>query len=680
MAKKPLVSAADAILADLKKEGAVERANLIAKKSTIKGKNLVNDSSRVGSGISNLTERVNDNEQKLNILPKRLNGIAQALNGVASILSSQTLFQKKQIERQKKLEDLQRKRELEKERESEKNVGEKIKSFVSKPVKGFFDQLLNFVTGIALGSAFLGLYNWLQDESNLKKLQAVADFLKDYGISIFNSFLKIARLRIGTRLFNALSRITAKAVEFSKLGLAGTAIRIGDLTSSTVRQFRNFSIFLSDLFQSIRFKAFGGLKKAKLKRIPLEEATPELIKDVKRLSSRRINFRRRFSNFIRGEGFTLGSVDEEIIAKNLGRGLSPEEALKALDESRFTKVGKGGAILGGRVSDTAMLPPGVADNKVIKFIKNLFKTFEKRTDESILRGAGLLQDTPPKAPDVTPTKPPPSDPDKILSEALKAQEKPLVKGRNISGFELDAPDFPSDLQLDDIETELALKGADDSNNVTKIKSFLNNRIGKPISNLVEKLIPNKVLKFLNSKIFEKILRGIGDAFGTLGVVIDGAQGFFALQKKNIEAAMFYFTAGVLGIISFFVTGFIPLLLLTIGGIALSLLGDRSLKDKIFDKDFLPFIKDLIPLGNKNKKDMGDQSSIQPTGNNNIALNTLEPVDSGVRESLLPIGLEDDGGISGTSEANQTNIPSFSSENPNDIEVAYTSSIYQVVTS
>ena len=148
-----------------------------------------------------------------------LKGIASLLKNIAAVLGIQFIFKKALAARRRRLDAIEakKKREQELEGDDEAGLGEKIKETITKPIKSFWDTLLNFFKNIILGSAVLGFYKWMKDPKNQETIKGISDWLEKNGEGVLKGILAILTLGIGFRVYRLVSRIGKAAFKISKI-------------------------------------------------------------------------------------------------------------------------------------------------------------------------------------------------------------------------------------------------------------------------------------------------------------------------------------------------------------------------------------------------------------------------------------------------------------------------------
>jgi len=138
-----------------------------------------------------------------------LKGIASLLKNIAAVLGIQFIFKKALAARRRRLDAIEakKKREQELEGDDEAGLGKKIRDTITKPIKSFWDTLLNFFKNIILGSAVLGFYKWMKDPKNQETIKGIANWLEKNGEGVLKGILAILTLGIGYRIFRIVSRV-----------------------------------------------------------------------------------------------------------------------------------------------------------------------------------------------------------------------------------------------------------------------------------------------------------------------------------------------------------------------------------------------------------------------------------------------------------------------------------------
>ena len=127
--------------------------------------------------------------------------------------------------------------------ESIKKIGGAIKktaSFVAAPVKGFFDQMLEFVSILGLGIGANAVFTWLADEENRKKIGKFFNIIKRNWTLIKNILKTLIVAGVALKLASAaivlgkVFSILASPVLLKFLAIAGTAAFLNWATGKTI--------------------------------------------------------------------------------------------------------------------------------------------------------------------------------------------------------------------------------------------------------------------------------------------------------------------------------------------------------------------------------------------------------------------------------------------------------------
>ena len=170
------------------------------------------------SPVAMLPPAQEDNQSIFAGLLNGLKGIASLLKNISALLGIQFIFKKALAARKRRADALALKREREKglEGDDQAGLGKKIKESVTKPIKSFWDTLLNFFKNIILGSAVLGFYKWMKDPKNEETIKGISDWLQKNGEGVFKGILSILALGIGFRVYRLVSRVGKAVFKISK--------------------------------------------------------------------------------------------------------------------------------------------------------------------------------------------------------------------------------------------------------------------------------------------------------------------------------------------------------------------------------------------------------------------------------------------------------------------------------
>ena len=168
-----------------------------------------------------------DNQPIFSTLLNGLKNIASLLKNISALLGIQFIFKKALAARKRRADALALKREREKglEGDDQAGLGKRIKETVTKPIKSFWDKLLNFFKNIILGSAVLGFYKWMKDPKNQETIKGIADWLQKNGEGVLKGILAILALGIGYRVYRIVTRVGKAIGKLAKI--SGALIKGG---------------------------------------------------------------------------------------------------------------------------------------------------------------------------------------------------------------------------------------------------------------------------------------------------------------------------------------------------------------------------------------------------------------------------------------------------------------------
>jgi len=196
-------------------------------------------------------------------LAVNLNVIAKELTAINVILGKQLKNQEKYA---KKLANEARKDEREKkEKESEsvvKKVATKVVDTIKKPFVSFFDKLMNFLKNIALGTAIIGILDWLRDPENQQRIENFANFIIDSMPLILGGIAAFIGIGIGAKVLGIIGGVIGAlkglVIALGPLGLKGALIAIAaTLAAFAVDKFVKEGIpAIKDFFLGTHRKGF----------------------------------------------------------------------------------------------------------------------------------------------------------------------------------------------------------------------------------------------------------------------------------------------------------------------------------------------------------------------------------------------------------------------------------------
>ena len=186
------------------------------KKTTLKGSNFIPRAKPAPTPKANPVALISptqsaqeDNTPIFSTLLNGLKNIASLLKNIALLLGIQFRFKRLLSARQRRADALEVKRKREEGLEDSEKSGIKsgILSSIAKPIKSFWDTLLNFFKNIILGSAVLGFYKWMKDPKNQETIKGISDWLQKNGEGALKGILAILALGIGYRVYRIVSRV-----------------------------------------------------------------------------------------------------------------------------------------------------------------------------------------------------------------------------------------------------------------------------------------------------------------------------------------------------------------------------------------------------------------------------------------------------------------------------------------
>ena len=165
-------------------------------------------------------------EEKEDLKEDVTNGIGDILRSLVSIRS---LLQDQNEAEEESAKDDRKKTEKEKKKEREKTLEKKkskkspILKAITKPVDDFFGAIKKFFTNVILGSVVLGIFKWLKDPKNKKAIDDFTNFLENNAGLILGGLLAIASLPIASTLLGLTTTV------IGGVGMLATAL--GGLTT-----------------------------------------------------------------------------------------------------------------------------------------------------------------------------------------------------------------------------------------------------------------------------------------------------------------------------------------------------------------------------------------------------------------------------------------------------------------
>jgi len=152
-------------------------------------------------------------------LAANLDTIAKELTSINTLLGTQLKNQEKAAQQAATAARAEKRRKDEEKAERKPSKSETPKFKAPKPVVDFFDKIKNFFTQVLLGSAVLGIINWIKNPENKKKINDVVDFIADNTPIILGGLLAIVGIGIGAKLISFMSGLIG--ITTTLIGLLG---------------------------------------------------------------------------------------------------------------------------------------------------------------------------------------------------------------------------------------------------------------------------------------------------------------------------------------------------------------------------------------------------------------------------------------------------------------------------
>ena len=190
---------------------------------------IKDEQEQIHESIFNLVEKQAEQKKQgagikgVDALADSLNVIAKELTAINDLLARQL---KNDARRAKKMAQEARKEERDKkEKESEsvvKKVGKKVFDTIKKPFESFFDKILKFLTNIVLGTAVIGILDWLKKPENQQKVENFTNFVIDKMPLILGGIAAFFAIGLGLKMVGVIKAIVGgiKGLTFV-LGLGG---------------------------------------------------------------------------------------------------------------------------------------------------------------------------------------------------------------------------------------------------------------------------------------------------------------------------------------------------------------------------------------------------------------------------------------------------------------------------
>jgi hypothetical protein len=177
----------------------------------------------VGGGAivkpSDIKSPEKEEEKDTKLLPGNdiLKDILRGVNSILGTLQNQNKFTKKQSEKDRK--SAEKKKRGAQEDKLEKGALTKFAGAAKKllkPVTNFFSEILKFITNVLIGRLLVKIINWMGDEENAKKMDAIQDFFMATWPAMLAVFLAFS-LGLGGFITSIIGLVGGFALKIAKL-------------------------------------------------------------------------------------------------------------------------------------------------------------------------------------------------------------------------------------------------------------------------------------------------------------------------------------------------------------------------------------------------------------------------------------------------------------------------------
>ncbi len=160
-----------------------------------------------------------EEEKDTKLLPggNILKDILSGVNSILGTLQNQNKFTKKQSEKDRK--SAEKKKRGAQEDKLEKGALTKFAGAAKKllkPVTNFFSEILKFITNVLIGRLLVKIINWMGDEENAKKMDAIQDFFMATWPAMLAVFLAFS-LGLGGFITSIIGLVGGFALKIAKL-------------------------------------------------------------------------------------------------------------------------------------------------------------------------------------------------------------------------------------------------------------------------------------------------------------------------------------------------------------------------------------------------------------------------------------------------------------------------------
>jgi len=129
-----------------------------------------------------------------------ITNILTSLVSIKGILQGQTKSDQETVKSERKKVEKTKKKDREDALEKKKEGEFKLPKAISTPIDNFFESIKRYFKNILLGSVVLGLYRWLKNPANEKTINDFGNFLTNNAPLILGGLLAIAALPIASTL------------------------------------------------------------------------------------------------------------------------------------------------------------------------------------------------------------------------------------------------------------------------------------------------------------------------------------------------------------------------------------------------------------------------------------------------------------------------------------------------
>jgi len=221
---------------------------------------------------------------------EELDGISENLSDLDDLLREVRDDFARDLEERKEEDKIEDQQRLQEQRDKKEEEAEKRPTPVSLPKVSlpnipipFFDRIKKFFGNILAGSVLLGLFKWINDEENRKKLIEVKDWVIDKMPLIVAAIAGFVAINLGLKLIGFLGKLlgiikTLTGVARTLFNLVPGSTFIAKVLAPAVALF-----ILPKIYEMIDPKAFDrNTRKAAEEAIKAGKSKEELIKDLRK--------------------------------------------------------------------------------------------------------------------------------------------------------------------------------------------------------------------------------------------------------------------------------------------------------------------------------------------------------------------------------------------------------------